>query len=208
MKNAILTIIAFCGLGLSTASAQHSLTPVIGSGQCVAELLSGSGRLIDSFVADSCRRALRQCENELYRRQSQGLNPNAYCETNSSANQPPSYNGDYGPARTVRWQDFGSSKIDKVAERITIRANYAHVNEILFRADKSSIRIQRVSVRTANGQVFDLPYSAGTIRDGREIRLRLHRNYSVRVDVIEIEAVTNELFGSRGRLQTILGLAY
>jgi hypothetical protein len=48
---------------------------------------------------------------------------------------------------------------------------------------------------------------AGTIRKGRDARLRLDRSHSVRVDRIEIEAVSPNIIGPRAELQVWLGLA-
>ena len=187
---------------------------------CRADMIARNGNIITSFTGNNCNQALRQCQNDLQRRQSQGLNPYAICQiaNNNGDNDdggyyppppPPPVNNDYGPAQTVRWQDFGSSKLDKVViERVTLRVNNSYVNEILFRASGSDIRIERVAITLTSGQVFYLPHQAGIIKDNREVRLRLDQRYSLRVSHIEIEASTADLFGSRGRLQTLLGLAY
>lgn len=187
---------------------------------CRADMIARNGNIIASFTGNNCNQALRQCDNDLQRRQNQGLNPYATCQiANNNGNNggggyyppppPPPVHNDYGPAQTVRWQDFGSSKLDKVVvERITIRANNSYVNEILFRASGSDIRIERVAITLTSGQVYYLPHQAGILKDNREVRLRLDQRYSLRVSRIEIEASTADLFGSRGRLQTLLGLAY
>ena len=189
-------------------------------GNCRADMISRNGNIITSFTGNNCNQALRQCQNDLQRRQNQGLNPYAICQTaNDNGNNggggyyppppPPPVHNDYGPAQTVRWQDFGSSKLDKiVVERITIRANDSYVNEILFKASGSDIRIERVAITLTSGQVFYLTHPSGVLKDKREVRLRLDQRYSLRVSRIEIEASTAGLFGSRGRLQTLLGLAY
>ncbi len=189
-------------------------------GNCRADMISRNGNIITSFTGNNCNQALRQCQNDLQRRQNQGQNLQASCQiTNNNGNNggggyyppppPPPVHNDYGPAQTIRWQDFGSSKLDKVVvERITIRANNSYVNEILFRASGSDIRIERVAITLTSGQVFYLPHQSGILKDKREVRLRLDQRYSLRVSRIEIEASTAELFGSRGRLQTLLGLAY
>ena len=192
----------------------------IGLAGCRADMIARNGTVITSITASNCQQALRQCEIDLQRRQNQGLNPYAICQiaNNNGDNDddgyyppppPPPVQNDFGPAQTVRWQDFGSSKLDKVViERVTLRVNNSYVNEILFRASGSDIRIERVAITLTSGQVFYLPHQAGIIKDNREVRLRLDQRYSLRVSHIEIEASTADLFGSRGRLQTLLGLAY
>lgn len=194
---------------------------------CRADMIARNNSIIASFTSNNCQQAMNQCQVDLQRRQSQGQNPYAICQVansnggNNGGNNggggyyppppppPPPVNNDFGPAQTIRWQDFGSSKLDKVViERITIRANNSYVNEILFRASGSDIRIERVAITLTSGQVYYLPHQAGILKDNREVRLRLDQRYSLRVSRIEIEASTADLFGSRGRLQTLLGLAY
>ncbi len=188
---------------------------------CRADMIARNGNIITSFTGNNCNQALRQCQNDLQRRQNQGQNPYAICQVanNNGGNNggggyyppppPPPVNNDYGPAQTIRWQDFGSSKIDKIViERVTLNVNNSYVNEILFRATSSDIRIERVAITLSSGQVYYLPHQAGIIKNNREVRLRLDQRYSLRVSRIEIEATTADLFGSRGRLQTLLGLAY
>lgn len=218
MKKTALSLIVILGLS-STVFAQRNGPPTLwpgiyGSMSCRADLLNKAGRIILSFTGSNCQHSLWQCESDLQRRQDRGLNPQAYCRAayngnNGGGNYPPNQgNGEYGPARTLRWQDFGTSKIEKIiGETVTIRANNVLVNEILLRATSSDIRIEQVLVTLVNGQTYNLPYQAGTLRENQEVRLRLNSSFSVRVSHIEIEATTSGLFGSRGRLQVLLGLA-
>ncbi len=204
MKKIALSLIVILGV-TSTAFAQR-----IGAFSCRADMLNRAGRVIASYTGDNCRRALRQCENELQLRQNQGMNNQAYCQAANNDNDGGYDNGqgEYGRGRTVRWQDFGTNKINKiVGETVLIRVGNVLVNEILLRATSSDIRIQRVQITLANGQTYDLPYQAGTLNENREVRLRINSRYSVRVSRIEIEATTSGLLGSRGRLQVLLGLA-
>ena len=227
MKKVLLSLVLILG-STSTVLAQRQgggngngqgngqVVGGIGSATCRADMIAKNNTVITSFTGNNCQQALRQCQVDLQRRQNQGLNPHAICQTanNNGGGQrppppPPPVQNDYGPAQTVRWQDFGSTKLDKVViERITIRANNSYVNEILLRASGSDIRIERVAIILTSGQIYHLPHQAGIISDNREVRLRLDQRYSLRVSHIEIEASTAGLFGSRGRLQTILGLAY
>ncbi len=221
MKKATLSLIVLLGLSSAVFAQRNGPPPQFpGNGRnnasqsCRADLLNRAGRIISSFTGNNCQQSLRQCENELQRRQSRGQNPQAYCRAtnngnNGGGNYPPNQgNGEYGPARTLRWLDFGISKIDKIiGETVTIRASNALVNVLLLRATSSDIRIERVLVTLVNGQTYNLPYQAGTLRENQEVRLRLNSSYSVRVSRIEIEATTSGLFGSRGRLQVLLGLA-
>lgn len=221
MKKTALSLIVILGLS-STVFAQRNGPPTQfpgnggnnGSMSCRADLLNKAGRIISSYTGNNCQQSLRQCENDLQRRQSRGQNPQAYCRAtnngnNGGGNYPPNQgSGEYGPARTQRWQDFGTTKIEKIfGETVTVRVNSLLVNEILLRATSSDIRIQRVEVTLSNGQIYNLPYQAGTLNENREVRLRLNSSYSVRVSRIEIEATSSGLLGSRGRLQVLLGLA-
>lgn len=120
----------------------------------------------------------------------------------------PSYPGysDYGPARTYRWVDQGENRIDKfITETVRVRANDRLVNEILFRAKNADVQIVRAYARLSNGRITNI--STGTIRQGRDARVRLDYQYSLRVDEIIIEATSPNVIGSRARLQIYLGLA-
>ncbi len=50
-----------------------------GSNECVVELQTHRGRVIETFYAFRCRRAKRQCQNELNWRHDRGRNPRARC---------------------------------------------------------------------------------------------------------------------------------
>ena len=114
--------------------------------------------------------------------------------------------GDYGPARTYRWVDTGESKIDKfVTETVRIRADHRLVNEVLLRANNADVQITRAYARLSNGRTTNV--TTGLIREGRDARVRLDYQYSVRVDEIVIEATSPSVIGSRARLQVWLGLA-
>lgn len=206
MKKTALSLIVLLGLS-SAAFAQRN-----GPASCRADIINRAGRILSSFTDRNCGQAMRQCQNELQRLQNRGQNRQATCRSaNYGGGNGPGNgqnNGEYGPARTVRWQDFGTTKIDKIiGEKISIRVSQVLVNEILLRATSSDIRVERVLVTLTNGQSYYLPYQAGTLREDREVRLRLNSNYSVRVSRLEIEATTSGLLGSRGRLQVLLGLA-
>ncbi len=213
MKKTALSLIVILGLSSTVFAQRNGPPPGYPADRplsCRADLLNRAGRIISSFTGNNCQQSLRQCENDLQRRQNRGQNPQAYCRAanngnNGGGNQG---NGEYGPARTLHWQDFGSSKIEKIiGETVTIRPSNVLVNEILLRATSSDIRIERVAITLTNGQTYNLPYQAGTLRENQEVRLRLNSSYSVRVTRIEIEATSSSLLGSRGRLQVLLGLA-
>lgn len=120
----------------------------------------------------------------------------------------PSYPGysDYGPAHTYRWLDMGSTKIDKfVTESIYINARNRLVNEVLLRATNADVQVIRAYARLSNGRTTNV--TTGLVREGRDVRVRLDYQYSVRVESIEIEATSPNVIGSRARLQVWLGLA-
>ena len=48
---------------------------------CRADMIARNGNIITSFTGNNCNQALRQCQNDLQRRQSQGQNPYAICQT-------------------------------------------------------------------------------------------------------------------------------
>ena len=120
----------------------------------------------------------------------------------------PSYPGysDYGPAYTYRWLDMGTSKVDKfMSETIRINAHDRLVNEVLLRSSNADVQIIRAYARLSNGRTTNI--ATGVVREGRDVRVRLDYQYSVRVDSIEIEATSPNVIGSRARLQIWLGLA-
>ncbi len=120
----------------------------------------------------------------------------------------PPQNGDYGPGYTNRWQDYGTTKLPKLIEQtISIDVRGALINEVVLRAVGASVGISSVQVQMRNGQTIDLRRATGNISEGRDVRVRLDRNYSVRAERIYITGTSNGLIGSRGQLQVFLGLA-
>lgn len=122
---------------------------------------------------------------------------------------PPSYNNDYGPSYTARWQDYGLTKLPKVASQdINIDVRGQYVNEILLRAVDNTAQITSVLAYLSNGQVVDVRQATGNIGEGREIRAQLDYRASLRVERIVVKATSPNLFGSRAQVSVILGLAY
>jgi len=113
---------------------------------------------------------------------------------------------DYGPARTYRWLDMGTTKVEKFSNE-TIRLHVGHrlVNEVLLRSSHADTQIIRAYARLSNGRTTNI--TTGIVRDGQEVRVRLDYQYSVRVESIELVATSQNLIGSRARLQIFLGLA-
>lgn len=124
---------------------------------------------------------------------------------------PAGYNpgyADYGPGYTVRWQDFGMNRLPKfITQDVTIQVRGQLVNEIILRALDNQVEIQSALAYLTNGQVIDLRQVTGTIGNQNEVRVRLDYRYSLRVERIVFRATSSNLFGSRGQLSVILGLA-
>ena len=121
---------------------------------------------------------------------------------------PPSYDSDYGPGYTVRWQNFGTTKMPKFIEQdITLNVRGRYVNEIYLRATDNPVQITSVLVYLRNGQVFELRQLTGYLGKDQEIRDRLDWNYSIRAERIVIKATSPGLVGTRGNLNIQLGLA-
>jgi hypothetical protein len=117
----------------------------------------------------------------------------------------PGYNV-YGPARTYSWLDMGTTKVDKaINQTIRFRVNSRLVNEVLLRSTQNDTQIIRAYARLSDGSTTNI--TTGLVRQGYDARVRLHSQYSVRVESIEIVATSQGLFGSRARLQVWLGLA-
>lgn len=114
--------------------------------------------------------------------------------------------GDYGPARTYRWLDMGTTKVEKFSNE-TIRLHVGHrlVNEVLLRSSQADTQIIRAYARLSNGRTTNI--TTGIVREGQEVRVHLDYQYSVRVESIELVATSQNLIGSRARLQIWLGLA-
>lgn len=120
----------------------------------------------------------------------------------------PSHPGysDYGPARTYRWLDMGTTKVEKFSnETIHLRVGHRLVNEVLLRSSQADTQIIRAYARLSNGRTTNI--TTGIVREGQEVRVRLDYQYSVRVESIELVATSQNLIGSRARLQIYLGLA-
>lgn len=121
----------------------------------------------------------------------------------------PGYSDVYGPGRTVRWQDMGSHRAEKFVDRtIVLRANGQFVNELFIVAQNNHVTIRSAIARLTNGQIVDLRYLVGTVRDGQQLRQQLDYRSSLRVDSIELNIEAGNLIGSRGSLNVQLGLAF
>ncbi len=143
-------------------------------------------------------------EAALESNQSFDLNANI----NSNEDPPPYYDYIYGPGRTRRWYDSGTNRIPKIlSESTVIETNGRLVNEVVIRALGNRINVQSVVAVLIDGRRLDLWNLTGTIRENRQLRARLDRYYSVRVERLEIQATSPNLIGSRGSVQVLLGLA-
>ena len=124
---------------------------------------------------------------------------------------PPGYNpgyGEYGPNYTRQWRDYGTTQLPKlISQDVTINVNGQLVNEIILRAIKNQAQIESALAYLSNGQVIDLRQLTGTIGSQNEFRTQLDYRYSLRVDRLVFKATSSNLFGSRGQLKVILGLA-
>ena len=92
MKQLILGLLLCIGslAVTSTANAQYG---GIGLQGCQADMIARNGTVIQSFTANNCQQAINQCQNELSRRQNQGLNPNAVCQSRGGNGQNPNQPG-------------------------------------------------------------------------------------------------------------------
>ncbi len=135
--------------------------------------------------------------------------PSPYPSNPYPAPYPPSYNDVYGPARTVRWQDMGLFKAQKVLEtRVSIEAYGQLVNEVLLTAIDNPVQVNQALAYLTNGQVVDLRSLWGRIERGQQLRQPLDYRNSLRVSRIELNIESPSIFGgSRGTLQVHLGLA-
>lgn len=122
---------------------------------------------------------------------------------------PPHYGYNVtGPQRTVAWDDRGVNHIPKVlSESMTIHVGGRLVNELLIRALGNRVQIESISARLVDGRYIDLSQFRGTMHDNTERRSTVDRYNSLRIDRIEIRATSPNLFGSRGKMQIVLGLA-
>lgn len=121
---------------------------------------------------------------------------------------PPNYYDVYGPAVTVRWQDMGIQKTQKLLET-NLRFNVGGqlVNEVLLTAIDNHVQINSALAYLVNGQVVELRFLLGGIRQGQQLRQALDYRSSMRVDRIELNVESPNLLGSRGKLQVHLGMA-
>lgn len=116
--------------------------------------------------------------------------------------------GDYGPQITVRWQDSGANRLPKIiTESFTVHVGNVLTNEVLVRALDSRVEIQSALAYLTDGRVVPLTALHGTINKNRELRSLLDYHYSLRVNRIEFRATSDKLFGSRAKIQVLVGLA-
>ncbi|OFZ31521.1 MAG: hypothetical protein A2622_02760 [Bdellovibrionales bacterium RIFCSPHIGHO2_01_FULL_40_29] len=124
---------------------------------------------------------------------------------------PPRYGhggGIRGPQYTTHWDDLGVNRLPKLVSEIqTIYVGGRLVNEILIRAIDNRVDVESVLAYLANGQVVQLYHITGSIKSGREIRGFVDSRYSLRIDRLEIRAMSSNLVGSRAQMQVALGLA-
>lgn len=121
---------------------------------------------------------------------------------------PPPWGDVYGPGRTVRWQDMGTFKAIKVIEtqvRLDVRGRF--VNEIFVAAESNSVEIKSALAYLTNGQVIEVRQLLGSVRKNQQYRVLLDYRNSLRLDRIEM-VIESGLFGSSGKLNIQLGLAY
>ena len=131
-------------------------------------------------------------------------------ETNltDSIDAPFYYGYLYGPRRTVRWLDYGTNRMPKIlSESLVIYVEGRLVNEVILRAIDNRVNVQSVVVTLIDGQRFQLRNVTGILRQNRVFRSVINPYNSLRVERIEIQATSPNLIGSRGELQTTLGLA-
>lgn len=122
---------------------------------------------------------------------------------------PPSYGYNVtGPQRTIRWDDRGVNHVPKLlSESMTFYVGGRLVNELLIRALGNRVQIESITARLSDGRYIDLYQFRGTLHDNSEIRRNIDSYSSLRVDQLEIRATSPNLFGSRGKMQVIFGLA-
>lgn len=122
---------------------------------------------------------------------------------------PPHYSDVYGPAYTVRWQDTGTNRTEKIIDlNVYVNAQGQFVNELLLTAQDNMVQIKSAQARLANGQMVSLPQLAVTLGENQQMRIRLDSYYSLKIDQIILTVRSPNLFGSRGKLNVQLGLAY
>ena len=120
----------------------------------------------------------------------------------------PDYNNVYGPAVTLRWQNMGSFKAQKLVDTDIELGVYGQlVNEVYLVAEKNNIMIRSALAYLSNGQIIEIRGLLGNLDDGRGIRVPLDYRNSLRVDRIVLNIEAGNLIGSRGTLHVQLGLA-
>ncbi len=121
----------------------------------------------------------------------------------------PQYHEVYGHGYTVRWQDMGLNRAEKMVEtNIHLNASGQFVNELLLTAQDNQVQIRSVRAHLSNGQVIDLYQAVVSLRRDQQLRIRLDNYYSLKINQITLRVISPNLLGSRGKLQVHLGLAY
>jgi hypothetical protein len=112
--------------------------------------------------------------------------------------------GPSGPGGPLVFTQVDEMKFDKFRyETKDTHVNLNRVKQIRLKARKSSLDIQSVEVEFGNGQVQYIYQLEGGLSEGRTISHNLGSTRNVRK--ITITATTTGLFGSRGRIQVMVG---
>lgn len=118
----------------------------------------------------------------------------------------PSWDNLYGPPRTVRWEDKGSFRVEKLVDtRANLSARGQFVNEVYIVIDKNNVDVKSAWAYMTNGQPVELRMR-GNMGPG-QYRIPLDYRNSLRLDRIELE-MRSGLIGSRASVNVQLGLAF
>lgn len=124
MKRLILGLLLCVGSLTVTATASAQYGGGIGLQGCQADMIARNGTVIQSFTANNCQRAVNQCQVELQRRQSQGMNPYAVCQSRGNNGHNPNF--PQNPGRP----DLGNG-----------RGEWVQIDLITYRDSKTAVAI-------------------------------------------------------------------
>lgn len=125
--------------------------------------------------------------------------------------EPPQHGGnqsdDYVRGEVRSWERVGEFTAPKgFPQRFSINLDTLRaVKEVRFAVDDGEVRVTRVTGETASGALVNLSQLEGDFSGGTSYSRRVHGQYAIRLQRIELEIVSKNLRGSRAKVEVFVG---
>lgn len=117
------------------------------------------------------------------------------------------YSEDYLRGEVSSWERAGDFTAPKgLVQMVTINLDSSRaVSQIRLSSDKAEAQVMRALGVTASGAYIELPSLTGTVLKGNTSPRRVHPNYAIRLQRLELEVVSKNVLGSRARVEVLIG---